>query len=165
MKAKQIIEAAIVSQGPSFLEQLDALIGPPNAIDDRVFNALFDAYMEGYAESLAPEDEEEAEAFFDSTLKHQVFDYGPGCRPEFLKAGKNDLATVLVDMAEGDQETMVDARLPSSYSMELTAQQIVDKLLNEDERECRGCGRKYSEGEGEGDYCSTRCKDKIHRKA
>lgn len=111
MRAKKIIdsllaEAKLNPADASLLAELDSLIGaPPNPLNDWVWDALFNAYGEDIAGGHEPEDEEEAAAFQDSTLKHQVFDYGTPGRREFAKAGRNDLAySLVVDFVMGEEE-------------------------------------------------------------
>lgn len=55
------------------------------------------------ASCYEPEDEEERAAWGDSTMIHQIFDYGPS-RPKWDAASKNDLASVLNDIYADDPE-------------------------------------------------------------
>jgi hypothetical protein len=96
--------AFAMGKAGKFIAKLDALLGFPPNLDEDVFEALFQEYGEQIAEMNVPEDDDEGDGFSDSTLKHQVFNYGVSCRSRFVKHGTNDIANKLADFAGSDKD-------------------------------------------------------------
>lgn len=88
----------------------DAIIGPDGAVNDDAFMVFFNAFAEDLANINEPEDEDERDAFHDSTLKHQAFDFAPSNIERNIppwNQGNYDLPSHLVYFVEvmgGDDE-------------------------------------------------------------
>ena len=90
------------------LKELDAIINPQEP-DLTVWNWFYEQYAEDLASFTRDGlDKREREAFDDSTLKHQIFDYAPRRKRKAPKT--NDIAYVLACWASGQKELIGQLR-------------------------------------------------------